>query len=272
MKKILIYILPIVFLFFTHTSCKTSDISKEMQVQEKEIVKSLTQDNNIKNFHSNAELKFYLQKGVTTNTKAQISVFPDKGIIFSIQPFLSLEMARIIISKEHIKIINRLKHNYAEVSMDSIPFIEKDYTSVLEAILINRFFLPGEKDFSIYDIPNIKREENSKGIDYSYEYSDKDIRFHLNEKNQYSFLEIKTKEKEENILCYYTMFEKQDIREFPERLLVKLQSKKFSGDVRITYTSPKINTDRSFSEKISDRYEKISLEDMVKQFMILLQK
>lgn len=90
-------------------------------------------------------------KGISS--KADFKMIKDSAFQLSIQPFLGIEIFRIEVSRDSIKVIDRLNKRY--VSENYTPFrkevpIEFNFHN-LQALFINRLFIPGTRTVSPQD-------------------------------------------------------------------------------------------------------------------------
>jgi hypothetical protein len=107
-------ILPIIVVLFT-SACKLQHKAKkkDLRVNRTEYLFEQLAQNEFKFQHLSLKAAVQLyQKGRKTPFKANIRIRKDSIIWVSITPVLGIEVARIMITTDSIKVINRLERNY----------------------------------------------------------------------------------------------------------------------------------------------------------------
>jgi Domain of unknown function (DUF4292) len=146
MNKSFIKISPILLLLFIALSCKppkeTTGSIKPMRT--KELVKKVIENEvRFNTFSGKAKLKIIDEKS-KTSFKGEIRIEKDKAIWMSITPLFGLEVARILITPDSIKILDRIHNEYLIKPFDyiqttyNVPVQFSDLQSLLSGWLINR--------------------------------------------------------------------------------------------------------------------------------------
>lgn len=101
-------------------------------------------------FSSRFAASFYQQKN-ETSFSGQIRIYKDSLIWISISPVLGIEMARLLITNDSVKYINRIDNNYF---VSDFNYINTLINSTLDFDMLQAFFTGN--DFSFYENSSFK--------------------------------------------------------------------------------------------------------------------
>jgi len=151
-KLIIILFLPAVLVFTS--SCKTtrSTLKKPLKEEGFDYLYARMLENQISFDYLNAKFSSIYQKGKKkTDLRGQLRIRKDSLIWVSLSPALGIEAARISLSNDSVKFINRLNKTYitGEYTMlDSLLRTSIDY-SIVESMIIGN-------DLTQYDVDKFK--------------------------------------------------------------------------------------------------------------------
>lgn len=271
MNKRFLYILG-VGLFLFVVSCKNTERAKRSSLEGKK-TDYLIQQMHANAFHfetlsSKAAIELD-QGGKKTSFKANIRLRRDSAIWVSITPLLGIEMARVLITRDTVKVINRLEKNYF---VGDYSYINKRFNVDLEFELLQSLLLGNaiafESDeklkFAIdkekYYLGNLKKRKANKA-------EDKPQRIEKEKEEVVSLWVNQSNFKIENFLYsdltadrfilgeYDNHFEVKD-QLFPENLKFEFQTLK-PAIVKIEYSKVSLNNPLKFSFNISSKYEQV---------------
>ena len=209
--------------------------------------------------------------GKTTKVNGTMRIKKGEVVQLSIAPLLGIEVARAEISPDGVLVIDRMNKRYVRVSfleLQKLTNAQLDFHT-LPALFLNEIFLPGKKeltsrDFSAFDV----------------ELMGKDVRLDVRKSKRfsYSFLmqgtEALLKEslvglKDEN---YGLSWKYENFRSFEQRLFpntMKLSLQGLENPMNATFSLSRLcaNSNWDSYTKISDKYERVKLEDLIKRLL-----
>ena len=206
--------------------------------------------------------------GKQVSSRVELKMVKDSVFQLSVQPFLGIEIFRMELSKDSIKIVDRMNKRYLVENYSNLQGktpIEFNFYN-LQALFTNHLFIPGEQVVS-------RKHFN---------------RFKLNQEGQYA--EIKTKDAmglqytfkadgEEKLLSTYVSdpqkkyglqwlysdFRLVEEQPFPSLMDVQvLKNGNPTGGVKIYYSRIQINEPLKLSFSIPSRYKRVTFEDILK--------
>ncbi|MCF8303234.1 MAG: DUF4292 domain-containing protein [Bacteroidales bacterium] len=265
-KLFLLLIIPFVF------SCKT-----ERSIIKKPIKKEGA-DYLIENLKKNEfafkslSAKFtasFVNNNKKNSIRGQIRIKKDSVIWMSISPMLGIEMARVKITPDSIKFINRLESTYLETDFN---YVNKFINSALDFDMLQAFLLGN--DFSFYErsrfkasidskeyrLTTIERRKLKKYIDRN----DPEVTIPLQKiwlnPDNFKITQVMIKElvdEKRKFEASYTSFEKLEEQLFPKSVKFEIESVDKEIEVGIDYSRVIINQTDRFPFGIPDRYQEI---------------
>ena len=199
------------------------------------------------------------------SSKAQLKMIRDDRLQISIQPFLGVEMFRIEISNDSIKMLNRMNKSYVTDSYQRLKReMEFDFNfQNLQALLMNRLFVPGENQIS-----------NSHFRQFRITKSNRSAELQLKDRNEsfYTFTAdgderlLSTKiEHEDQILTWnYNQFQTIDNQIFPMKMTAQLSDAgQTQGTATLTFSAPDMNRPVTLDFNIPSGYNRVSLAQLL---------
>ena len=258
-------------------SCSTTKISKKT-----DFIEGLTEMEYWENVISNqdeidkegltAKMSLALDvSGKTTKVSGTMRIKKGEVVQLSIAPLLGIEVARAEISPGGVLVIDRINKRYVRVSFDELQELtnaQLDFYS-LQALFLNEIFLPGKKeltsrDISAFDIELVGRNvrldvRKSKRFSYSFLTQGSDALL------KESFVGLKG-------MSYGLQWKYENFRSFEKGLFPNTMQLSFLGvkkPMNATFSLSRLSANSNWETytKVSDKYEQVKLEDLIKQLL-----
>ena len=206
-----------------------------------------------------------------TKVNGTLRIKKDEVIQLSIVPLLGIEVGRAEISPEGILVIDRMNKRYVKVSFAEVRKLanaDLDFHS-LQALFLNELFLPGKDDLSARDASSFSLEAGSQGVVLDVK---KTKRF------AYRFL-VQTSDallKESSIALRdtpyllrweYDSFRPLEQKQFPTEMQVTFEGGKKPAKASFGLSRLSTNSNWETHTEVSKRYQKVELEDILKQLI-----
>ncbi len=268
-KIILLFAVGIILF---NTSCKSKKHVLKTSIKEHgfSFLYSKMIENQINFDYLNAKFTIVYKQGKnSTNLRGQLRIKNDSLIWLSVTPALGIEAARVMLSDDSVKFINRLNKTYfvGEYNlMDSLLNTTIDY-SLLQSMLVGN-------DLTQYDVKKFKSKVDNGLYKMTIRERKKIKKFIKNGEidtkvlvqqiwlypDTYRIARINVKEQgiEENnkLEVYYSDYVNVDGELFPSHILIDITSNK-SVSININFNKVVINAPLRFPFKISNKYEKM---------------
>lgn len=215
----------------------------------------------------NADLNM---KGNDVSSKIELKMLRDSIIQLSVQPMFGVEIFRLALTKDSVKLIDRLNKRYA---VESYTQMKNENAVVfnfynLQSLLVNRIFFPGEKTVSeaLYDRFHL----TSKGA--TSELSVKDasgVQYVFKADAQGKLLSsIMSMTKNLSTLQWiYSDFHTQGNQLFPSIMNVSYTHNGTTAvKAQLNYAKISPNTILNLSFSIPEKYKRVSLMDILRQY------
>lgn len=257
---------------FAFTACKKqkSGLRKSIDGWSTEYLIEQVKSNEI-NFSSvstKADFKVKTEDK-TQSFKANIRIQKDSAIWISITPLLGIEVARVLITQDTVKVINRLAKEYfiGDFSYLHERFnIDLEY-EVIQSILVGNSipFETGEgtrftKDKSDYYLGNMKKRKARKVDDNPQKVERRDeqvVSLWIDQANfKLSKFLLSDLSADRFLLGEYASYEEVESQLFPKKLNFQFQSNEATY-IEIDYSRVYLNKSLNFSFNISSKYEQV---------------
>lgn len=210
----------------------------------------------------------YKQGKKTTDLRGQLRVKNDSLTWLSFSPALGIEAARIVLTNDSIKFINRLNKTYFAGRYNLIDSLIKttiDY-SILQAMIIGndltQYDLEKYKstiDGGLYKITTQKRQKTKKGLRSDEGNPLLLIQNIWLDPETYKIRQVELKELDDNakkLNVFYNNFQLVDDQLFPSEMRIEISS----GEqiiIDVNFGKVQTNLPLSFPFKIPDKYDKL---------------
>ncbi|MCC8143163.1 MAG: DUF4292 domain-containing protein [Tannerellaceae bacterium] len=208
--------------------------------------------------------------GNSFSSKVDLKMIKDSVFQLSVQPILGIEMVRIELTTDSIKLLDRINKRYVEESyatMKGQTPIEFNFYN-LQALFVNYIFLPGEQglDNKQYDKFQISKLGNrvelrtfdSMGLLYTFfaDGEEKLLSTHISDET-----------KIHGVLWDYADFRVVDDQIFPMQMTVRVLAEGVKrGGMNISYSRIQRNIPVKMDFSIPDKYNRITFEQILKSF------
>ncbi len=224
----------------------------------------LDQHNSFDLLESKVNINFKTSQG-SNSFSAQVKIQKDSCLWVSLQPFLGIEVGRLLLTTDSVFLMNRLQKSYARAALsdqnignDQAVYALKALTSVLS----NQFFVPGNKTISAKDFD---LQEVDKELVLSSAYQNEKAKFYINKAGEYHRAKLESSVLDFPLNVDYSLFQTTTFGSFPSRVVVSFQQENEDTELRIDYINPAYNTRLSFDFPVPGNYKQTSVESFLNQ-------
>ena len=209
--------------------------------------------------------------GKTTRVNGTMRIKKGEVIQLSIAPLLGIEVARAEISPYGVLVIDRMNKRYVRVTFTELQELtnaQLDFHS-LQALFLNEIFLPGKKDLTSWDLSA-----------FDIELVGRDVRLDVRKTKRfaYTFLmqgtEALLKEslvglRDANyaLSWKYENFRSLGQKQFPNTMTLSFMGLKKPMNATFSLSRLTANSNWESYTKVSDKYEQVKLEDLIKRLL-----
>ena len=186
----------------------------------------------------------------------------------SVQPFLGIELFRIELSRDSIKLLDRMNRRYFAENYagfkGTLPIDFNFYN--LQALFLNQLFLPGEKDVDfLYDHFQLERD----GLITSLHTEDRmDLHYLFRADNEEKLLSTRISDKfgRYALLWRYEDFQIMEQQKlFPQRMEVSLlEEEQPKGGMSIYYSRIQLDKALRMDFQIPGKYKRVTMDQILK--------
>ena len=222
-----------------------------------------------------AKMSLTLDLGRKGETKVSGTLRIKKGEVvqLSIAPLLGIEVARAEISPDGILVIDRMNKRYVEVSFAEVKALIKadlDFHT-LQALFLNKLFLPGKGDLTVRDASSFKVEPETEGVWLNVKRA-KRFGYHFLTEAPEALLKesyIGLNGTPYGLRWKYDDFRALERKQFPVDMELAFEGGKKPVKAALALSRLSTNGDWEARTEVSKKYEKVELEEILK---ILLTK
>ena len=222
-----------------------------------------------------AKMSLTLDLGRKGETKVSGTLRIKKGEVvqLSIAPLLGIEVARAEISPDGILVIDRMNKRYVEVSFAEVKALIKadlDFHT-LQALFLNKLFLPGKGDLTARDASSFKVELEAEGVWLNVKRA-KRFGYHFLTEAPEALLKesyIGLNGTSYGLRWKYDDFRALERKQFPVDMKLAFEGGKKLVKAALALSRLSTNGDWEARTEVSKKYEKVELEEILK---ILLTK
>ena len=201
----------------------------------------------------------YITEEQNISIDGRISILRDSFIHVTLSPGMGIELARVLLTKDSVKFINRLKSEYfiGDYKFFKDKFgVDFDYFAI-QSLITNKFFTyPNQSDVkSGLELYLFTNDSVSANFTKQINQTDKH-QILINNKN-YTITEIIAKYAQNNITLRYDNFIDIQGKLFPTVLNAEITGKTGKTNFNLNYQKVTLNEEVSPSFKIGDNYTQI---------------
>ena len=202
------------------------------------------------------------------SSRVNLKMIYNDRLQLSIQPLLGIEVFRVEVSTDSVKILDRMNKRYMVDSYDNLKGeTEIDFNfQNLQALFTNQVFVPGENEISSKhfrrfrmtkddNTANLKLKDRN-GIFYT---------FTANADEKLLSTNIEDPSNKQSLTWNYNDFNLINKQQFPMKMTAQLLKGNISqGTATLTFSSPEINIPLTTDFKIPSGYERVTSEQIIK--------
>lgn len=207
----------------------------------------------------------------STKVSGTMRIKKGEVIQLSVAPLLGIEVARAEISPDGILVIDRMNKRYVSIPFAELQMLVKadlDF-QILQALFLNEVFLPGKTELSLNDVSafDVELAGNEVLLDvrktkrFSYRFITEPFDALLKESV------IGLKNTSYGLEWAYDDFRLLEQKAFPTKMKLSFVGGKKTMNASFSLSRLSTNSDWEARTKISDKYERISLEDLLKRLL-----
>lgn len=209
--------------------------------------------------------------GKTTRVNGTMRIKKGEVIQLSIAPLLGIEVARAEISPFGVLVIDRMNKRYVRVSFTELQELanaQLDFHT-LQALFLNEIFLPGKKDLtsrdlSAFDIELVGRDvrlDARKSKRFAYTFLMQGTEALLKESL------VGLKDANYALSWKYENFRSLGQKQFPNTMTLSFMGLKKPMNATFSLSRLTANSNWESYTKVSDKYEQVKLEDLIKRLL-----
>lgn len=206
-----------------------------------------------------------------TKVSGTLRIKKGEVIQLSVAPFLGIEVARAEISPDGMLVIDRMNKRYVKVPFAELQVLAKadlDFHT-LQALFLNELFLPGKTELSLRDMSafDVELLDDKVQLDvrktkrFSYRFITEPSNALLKE----SFIGLKNTPY--GIEWSYGDFRLLEQKAFPTNMELSFVGGKKAVNATFSLSRLSTNSDWETHTKVSDKYERIPLENLLKRLL-----
>lgn len=206
--------------------------------------------------------------GQNLSSRVDLKMVKDKAFQLSVQPFLGIEIFKIEVSTDSIKVLDRMNKRYVAESFarlkGQMPVDFNFYN--LQALFTNQLFLPGEQVVTpkLYKRFSLKQENGNAEIkakdalDLIYIFSTDKERKLIN-------TSVKDGSEQYAMEWNYTNFRLYGNQPFPSAIEIRVSAKgKEQGGLKLNFSKIDIDKPLSLEFSIPAKYKRITFAEILK--------
>ena len=207
------------------------------------------------------------------NARTQLKMSCNDRMQISIQPFLGIEVFRIELTNDSIKILDRMNKRYA---IDNYIRLKKDMAidinfQNLQALMTNQLFVPGESSISLRHFHQFRMtKRNIQIADLQVKGKNGTVYTFTTDGNEHlQTTKIENRPQQFNLSWMYSEFQTVENQLFPMKMKALLSvGDQLQGTATLAFSSPpSINHPVSFDFDIPSGYNRTSLEQLIHSFL-----
>jgi len=201
------------------------------------------------------------------SSRVQVKIIRDDRIQLSIQPVLGIELYRIELSKDSIKMFDRLNKRYVADNYQQLRReMNVDFNfQNLQALLTNRMFIPGENQLTTNHFRQFRVRKNNSTAEFQWMDRNKTAyTFIADSEEKLLTTKIENEPQKQFLTWEYTRFQTVNNQLFPLRMTARLTSdNQLQGSAVLTFSTPEINSPLALDFTIPSGYNRVSLEQII---------
>lgn len=267
------------------TSTSQSQNANSSRGHQSEALKKLTfvqkvSDNQVYSKNIVGNMSFSLQMG-SKDISVPGALRMRKDLVIRIQlfiPILGTEVGRLEFTPDYVLIIDRLHKEYIKADYNQVDFLKKQGVNFysLQALFWNQLLLPGNQRVSESDLKKFDADLDAAGDVVPVTFKQGNMTYAWGaDRNTGRILQsdVKYKTANSNSVLHidYSNFKNVGVKQFPASLKLKFMTDlaKSDKEMQISIDMNAVKTDSNWEveTKVSDKYKKVSPEDVLSKIM-----
>lgn len=267
------------------TSTSQSQNANSSRGHQSEALKKLTfvqkvSDNQVYSKNIVGNMSFSLQMG-SKDISVSGALRMRKDQVIRIQlfiPILGTEVGRLEFTPDYVLIIDRLHKEYIKADYNQVDFLKKQGVNFysLQALFWNQLLLPGNQRVSESDLKKFDADLDAAGDVVPVTFKQGNMTYAWGaDRNTGRILQsdVKYKTANSNSVLHidYSNFKNVGVKQFPASLKLKFMTDlaKSDKEMQISIDMNAVKTDSNWEveTKVSDKYKKVSPEDVLSKIM-----
>lgn len=267
------------------TSTSQSQNANSSRGHQSEALKKLTfvqkvSDNQVYSKNIVGNMSFSLQMG-SKDISVPGALRMRKDQVIRIQlfiPILGTEVGRLEFTPDYVLIIDRLHKEYIKADYNQVDFLKKQGVNFysLQALFWNQLLLPGNQRVSESDLKKFDADLDAAGDVVPVTFKQGNMTYAWGaDRNTGRILQsdVKYKTANSNSVLHidYSNFKNVGVKQFPASLKLKFMTDlaKSDKEMQISIDMNAVKTDSNWEveTKVSDKYKKVSPEDVLSKIM-----
>lgn len=267
------------------TSTSQSQNANSSRGHQSEALKKLAfvqkvSDNQVYSKNIVGNMSFSLQMG-SKDISVPGALRMRKDLVIRIQlfiPILGTEVGRLEFTPDYVLIIDRLHKEYIKADYNQVDFLKKQGVNFysLQALFWNQLLLPGNQRVSESDLKKFDADLDAAGDVVPVTFKQGDMTYAWGaDRNTGRILQsdVKYKTANSNSVLHidYSNFKNVGVKQFPASLKLKFMTDlaKSDKEMQISIDMNAVKTDSNWEveTKVSDKYKKVSPEDVLSKIM-----
>lgn len=267
------------------TSTSQTQNANSSSGHQSEALKKLTfvqkvSDNQVYSKNIVGNMSFSLQMG-SKDISVPGALRMRKDQVIRIQlfiPILGTEVGRLEFTPDYVLIIDRLHKEYIKADYNQVDFLKKQGVNFysLQALFWNQLLLPGSQRVSESDLKKFDADLDAAGDVVPVTFKQGNMTYAWGaDRNTGRILQsdVKYKTANSNSVLHidYSNFKNVGVKQFPASLKLKFMTDlaKSDKEMQISIDMNAVKTDSNWEAKtkVSDKYKKVSPEDVLSKIM-----
>lgn len=202
------------------------------------------------------------------SSRVDLKMIKDSLIQLSVQPFLGIEVFRLELTTDSIRLIDRMGRRYLAENYSAMKkqwTVDFDFYN-LQALFINSIFVPGEKSFGPKQYNCFLMKKNTQTVEFMAE-DRADIRYCFNVDKENKLLSSRISDASDKFVLTwdYSDFQVQGNKLFPMNgnVGVVVDGRNVGG-LSLSYSRIQIDKDLKINTSVPSKYERVTAEQLLK--------
>lgn len=210
-----------------------------------------------------------LDGGKQLGSRVEMKMVRDSIIQLSVQPFLGIEVFRLELTTDSVRLIDRMGKRYVAEEYGSLleqaPFDFNFYN--LQALFINRIFLPGKAAFTAKEYNRFRMSRYPEYIELkAQDRARLGYTFRIDQEEKLTETRIADNDGLFSLAWLYSDFQTFGQQIFPVSMKADVVVKgKPAGGLDLYYSRIQLNKPMKFSSEGLKKYKRVELEDILKE-------